>query len=92
MFLSLKEKLDSLKDFCGQTICFVLTMSIFPLLIFYSLAGIHPNENNLSGMLIALICRNTFALISYFVIFITVSYLILSSVFGAAVWMVNLFW
>ena len=91
MHLPLREKLDSLKDSFGQTICLVLTMGIFPVLILYSLVGIQPNEYNLSGMLIALICRNTFTLISYFVIFITVNYLILSELFGAVVWMVNLF-
>lgn len=91
MLLPLREKMDSLKDSCGQTICLVLTMGIFPVLILYSLVGIQPNEYNLSGMLIALICRNTFTLISYFVIFITVNYLILSELFGAVVWMVNLF-
>jgi hypothetical protein len=91
VLLPLREKMDSLKDSCGQTIYLVLTMGIFPVLILYSLVGIQPNENNLSGMLIALICRNTFTLISYFVIFITVNYLILSELFGAVVWMVNLF-
>ena len=92
MLLPLREKLDSLKDYFGQAICLVLTMGIFPMLILYSLGGIQPNENNLSGMLITLIVKNTFALVLYFVVFITVIYLILSSVFGAVVWMVNLFW
>ncbi len=91
MLLPLREKLDSLKDSCGQTICLVLTMGIFPVLILYSLAGIQPNENNLSGMLITLIFKNTLTLVLYFVIFIAVSYLILSSVFGAVVWMLSLF-
>jgi hypothetical protein len=67
-------------------------MGILPVLILYSLAGIQPNENNLSGMLITLIFKNTFTSVSYFVIFITVSYLILSSIFGAVVWMLSLFW
>ena len=92
MLLPQREKLDSLNDSFGQTICLVLTMGIFPVLILYSLAGIQPNENNLSGMLITLIFKNNFTLVSYFVIFITVSYLILSSVFDAAVWMANFFW
>jgi hypothetical protein len=35
-------------------------MGIFPVLILYSLAGIQANENNLSGMLITLIFKNTF--------------------------------
>jgi hypothetical protein len=67
-------------------------MGIFPMLILYSLAGIQANENNLSGMLITLIFKNTFTLVLYFVMFITLSYLILSSVFGAVVWVLSLFW
>jgi hypothetical protein len=92
VLLPLRERLDSLKDSCGQTTCLLLTMGILPVLILYSLAGIQPNENNLSGMLITLIFKNTFTSVSYFVIFITVSYLILSSIFGAVVWMLSLFW
>lgn len=92
MLLPLRERLDSLKDSCGQAICLVLTMGIFPVLILYSLVGIQPNENNLSGMLITLIFKNTFTLVLYFVMFITLSYLILSSVFGAVVWVLSLFW
>ena len=91
MLLPIREKLDSLKDSFGQAICLVLTMGIFPVLILYSLAGIQPNENNLSGMLITLIAKNTFTLVLYFVVFITVSYLILSSAFGAVVWMLSFF-
>ncbi len=92
MHLPLREKLDSLKDSFGQAICLVLTMGIFPVLILYSLVGIQPNENNLSGMLITLTFKNTFTLVLYFVMFITLSYLILSSVFGAVVWVLSLFW
>ncbi len=92
MFSPLRGKLDSLKDNCGQAICLVLTMGIFPVLILYGLTGIQPNENNLSGMLITLIFKSIFTLILYFAIFITVTYLILSSVFGAVVWMLSLFW
>ena len=92
MHLPLRKKLDSLKDSFGQAICLVLTMGIFPVLILYSLVGIQPNENNLSGMLITLTLKNTFTLVLYFVMFITLSYLILSSVFGAVVWVLSLFW
>lgn len=92
MLLPLRERLDSLKDSFGQAICLVLTMGIFPMLTLYSLAGIQPNENNLSGMLITLIFKNTFTLVLYFVTLAAMSYLILSSIFDAAVWMANLFW
>ena len=86
MRLSVSRCKNSIKDFCGEFLCLVLTVALFPLLILFSLLGIEPTENNLPGIVFSLILKNWFSLSLYLEVVLVICYFILRSISGAIVW------
>lgn len=85
MRMSISRCKNSIKDFCGELLCLLLTVALFPLLILFSLLGIDPAENNLSGITFSIILKNWFSLSLYLGVFLVFCYFILWAISGAIV-------